>query len=220
MKKHNYVGLFISFEGLDGAGSSTQASKLVERLNNFGFYSYLTKEPTNNLIGGLIRAALTKSWQASPECMQLLYAADRAHHLKREIIPALEKGNIIVSDRYYLSSIAFGSLNSEKKWLIDINEQFILPDVTFFIDVSAENCIKRIHENRNEFELFEEKNKLVKVQKTYKNLAKSSSDIISINGERLIEIIGQEIFLQTKKLLKKRSATLKRRVNSLFAADI
>ena len=61
--------------------------------------AHLTKEPTNNLIGGLIRGQLTHNWKSTPECLQLLFAADRAHHLDKEIIPLLEKGIPSLGDR-------------------------------------------------------------------------------------------------------------------------
>jgi len=117
MIKHNYEGLFIAFEGLDGSGSSTQVDLLAKNLRNASKTVFTTKEPTNNLVGGLIRGVLTKHWTIPAEGFQLLYAADRSHHLASEIIPALEKGNIIISDRYAFSSIAFGSIGADVEWL-------------------------------------------------------------------------------------------------------
>ncbi|MCX6808982.1 MAG: dTMP kinase, partial [Candidatus Berkelbacteria bacterium] len=67
MKKQNYPGVFVVFEGLDGSGSSTQADLLVKNLSRQGYFAYSTKEPTNNLIGGLIRGALTHDWKPSAE---------------------------------------------------------------------------------------------------------------------------------------------------------
>jgi dTMP kinase len=195
-------GKFIAFEGLDGSGSSTQAELLANSLKKMGHKAYTTKEPTNNLIGGLIRGTLTKDWSASPECLQLLFAADRAHHLDRTILPVIDKGNFIISDRYFFSTIAFGSIAIDKKWLTQINSRFILPTLTFLIKVSPVECIKRIGKNRAQFELFEEKEKLQKIWRTYAMLAKDKKNkIIVINGERSIETISTEILSIVKEKL-------------------
>ena len=216
MKKHKYPGLFIAFEGLDGSGSSTQVDLLTDRLKDIGLFVCATKEPTNNLIGGLIRAALTKSWKPSSECFQLLCTADRTHHLQREILPLLEKGSVVISDRYLFSTIAFGSLDLDKNWLFDINKNFILPDATFFIRVLPKICIKRIAKDRDQLELFEEEQKLKKVLKTYDDLAKNDLGIITINGERSIRQIEEEIFQFVSKIIRGRGKKLRSREQNLI----
>ena len=195
-------GKFIAFEGLDGSGSSTQVDLLIANLKKIGVKAFSTKEPTNNLIGGLIRGALTKDWIASPECLQLLFAADRAHHLDRTILPNLAKGNFIVTDRYYFSTIAFGSIGVSQEWLKALNSEFPVPDITFLIKVSPKECIRRIGKSRAEFELFEEENKLAKVWQTYSALAEDKKNKIRvIDGEQDIAVIAEEIFDIVKKEL-------------------
>ena len=216
MKKHNYPGLFIAFEGLDGSGSSTQVDLLAKRLSSSGLYAFATKEPTNNMIGGLIRAALTKSWSPSPECLQLLYTADRAHHLQREVVPALEKGNIMITDRYFFSTVAFGSINLDKKWLLEINSKFILPDITFFVRVSPKECIRRIGKSRNEFELFEEEKKLAKVLKAYDELAQEDYGFVVINGDKNIRQIEEEVYIHIAKKIAKKDGKLRHKEKNLF----
>lgn len=184
------MGFFVSFEGLDGSGCSTQAFFLKRHFVLKKRACLLTKEPTNNLIGGLIRGQLTHEWKSSMECLQLLFAADRAHHLEKEIEPALKKNFIVISDRYKFSSIAFGSLESDVDWLIKINEKFKDPDLTILLKVSPETCIKRM-ESRPSFELFEEKQKLEKVWKVYESFI--GGNIILIDGEKTIEEIHEEV---------------------------
>ena len=136
MKKSIYPGKFIVFEGLDGSGQSTQAQLLKDFLMKRGHKVHLTKEPTSNLIGGLIRGQLTNEWKTSPECLQLLFAADRAHHLEKEIIPLLKKEVIVISDRYFFSTVAFGATEiKDKDWLLKINQKFLLPDIIFFFQL-------------------------------------------------------------------------------------
>ena len=101
MLKNPYSGKLIVFEGLDGSGKSTQAELLFSFLKSKGKKVHLTSEPTRYLIGGLIKSWVTHDWQSTPECLQLLFAADRAHHLDKEIIPLLKKGITVISDRYF-----------------------------------------------------------------------------------------------------------------------
>ncbi len=189
-------GKFIVFEGLDGSGSSTQVDLLVHNLNKSGHKSFATKEPTNNIVGGLLRGLLTKEWSTTSEGFQLLFAADRAHHLKREILPAIEADKNVVSDRYFFSTIAFGAIDLPREWLASINSRFPIPDITFLIKVRPEVCLERIGKAaRAGFEFFEEKEKLEKTWETYEELVKDSKNKIRIiDGEQSIEVIEKEIF--------------------------
>ena len=144
MLTNPYAGTFIVVEALDGSGASTQVEFLAKNVEELGQRVHITKEPTNNLIGGLIRGALTKEWKPSLECLQLLFAADRAHHLQREVIPSLQEGRMVISDRYFFSTIAFGSLEVDEKWLQGLNERFLLPDLTILIKVSPQEGVRRI----------------------------------------------------------------------------
>lgn len=201
MQKNIYPGKFIVFEGLDGSGQSTQASKLVDFLNEtkqkhrFGHTAaYLTKEPTAGLIGGLIRGQLSHDWQSSPECLQLLFAADRARHLEKEIIPLLERGAIVVCDRYFFSSFAYGAVGiKNQRWLFQINDNFLLPNLTFFLRVSPKICIERIHVTRHQISLFEQEKILAEVWGNYKRLVKKFKNIYVINGERPVNSVAGEI---------------------------
>ena len=184
------MGFFISFEGLDGSGCSTQAQLLERHFKLRKRSVLLTKEPTNNLIGGLIRGQLTHEWKSSMECLQLLFAADRAHHLEKEINPALKKNFVVISDRYKLSSIAYGSLEADQEWLKKINEKFRDPDLTILLKVSPETCIKRI-KSRPSFELFEESEKLAKIWKVYESFV--SENVVLVDGEKPIEEVHDKI---------------------------
>ncbi|MCX6758650.1 MAG: dTMP kinase [Candidatus Nealsonbacteria bacterium] len=113
MIKNPHEGKFIVFEGLDGSGKSTQAEYLVKKLKQDAAKFHKTFEPTQYLIGGLIRSFLGNDWKSSADCLQLLFAADRAYHLEKEIFPALEKKLIVVSDRYFFSSFAYGALDCD-----------------------------------------------------------------------------------------------------------
>ncbi|MBI2462860.1 MAG: dTMP kinase [Candidatus Spechtbacteria bacterium] len=194
MIKNPYPGKFIVFEGLDGSGSTTQSAKLHQYLMSEKKRSHMTKEPTNYLIGGLIRSWLSGDWESSPVCLQLLFTADRAHHLEKEVIPLLEKGIHVISDRYFLSTMAYGALEiPDRKWLTEINKHFPEPDLTVLLKVTPRTCMKRITENRNHFELFEKERELERVWTNYEYFAKSFPRVAIVDGERDIEVIFKEV---------------------------
>ena len=185
--------MFIVLEGIDGAGISTQARLLVVYLESKGKNVLLTKEPTNNEIGKLIRSALRKEWNASLEALQLLFVADRAQHLFSEILPALKEGKIVVCDRYFFSTIAYGMLELKKEWLKQLNERFLKPDITFILDVPASVSLERIKRAREQIELFEEEKKLTKVRNHFLELAKEYENCFVIDGTKTIEEVHEEI---------------------------
>ncbi len=203
MQKNPYKGKFIVFDSLDGAGNSTQVKLLADYLNKIGKKTHITKEPTSGLIGGLIKSQLTHDWKSSQICLQLLFSADRAYHLEKEVIPLLKKGINVISDRYFFSTMAYGNLEiKDLDWLIEINKKFILPDLTFFLKVSPKICIQRIKKDRFEITLFEKEKVLEKVWKNYEILAKKFENVFIINGERSIEEIAKEIKEIAKNKLK------------------
>lgn len=188
-------GIFIVFEGLDGSGQTTQIALLENYLKSQNKKVHITHEPTDNIIGGLIRGLLTKSWSLNNAGMQLLYCADRSHHLEAEIIPALDARQIVISGRYFFSTIAFGSLNNDITWLETLNEKFPHADITFFIRVSPRECIRRINGSRFRKELFEKEKILEKVIKTYDKIfaSKKYKNIHIINGEQSVEKVSQDV---------------------------
>lgn len=195
-------GKLIVFEGIDGAGVSTQLNLLFEYLKSRKKKVILTKEPTNNLIGGLIRGFLTGEWSAGQKTQQLLFAADRAQHVRKTIIPALKKGYIVLCDRYILSSLAYGSLGLDKEWLKQINSQFPEPDVTLVLYVPPKISLQRINESIFGFELFEEEKKLSQVIKNYFEIAREYKNIYLINGMDEREKVHEEIVKSLEKHMK------------------
>lgn len=200
MKKNLYRGKFIVFEGLDGSGQSTQAAKLLDYFNQkkelfkpYHLGVHITKEPTSGIIGGLIRGQLSFDWKSSQECLQLLFAADRAYHLEKEIVPLLKKGITIICDRYFFSSCAYGAIETDQEWLLKINDKFLLPDLVFLLKVKPKTCIERIKKNRFAINLFEKEALLKKVWVNYQKLAQRYKNTYIIDGERPIDEIFEDI---------------------------
>ena len=197
--KKNRKGLFIVFEGLDGSGTTTQAKLLRIYLKEKGYKVEQTTEPSGNLIGGLVRGVLTRQWHLNPVGLQLLFAADRAHHLESFVLPALKKKQVIISTRYFFSSLAFGALDLDQKWLVEINRNFLIPNITFFVDTDPAECLRRIAKTRIKREFFEERKKLEKVRKEYNKLMKKYPRFYKVNGNRKEE----EVFEKIKGIINK-----------------
>lgn len=202
------MALFIAFEGLDGAGTTTQARLLADRLEERGLTVYLTKEPSEGPVGSLISLVL-KRRLVSPragrpldpfpdELLALLFAADRIDHMQAEILPNLQTGSVVITDRYLLSSLAYQSLGCKLSWLREINCEAITPDLTVLLDVPAPVCMRRIEKERWQTELFEGVEKLSVVRKNYLRLASSrigeEMSVRVLDGERDIEVIQKEIW--------------------------
>ncbi len=206
-------GFFIVIEGLDGAGLSTQSALLAAYLRSTGNDVLLTKEPTASPIGKLtafalgdiIKAALNRKIEFSPFTLQLLFAADRAEHLKREIEPALAANNIVISDRYILSSLAFGSVDNDLDFLQALNARFRRPDLIVIIDTPPEVCLERIEQNRENIELFEEEQRLERVRARYLELQAYFPHTVIVSGDRPKETVANEIRTVVEQMLSARS---------------
>jgi len=187
-------GRFIVIEGLDGCGKTTQAKLLAEKLREQGENVIETNEPTKGPVGKLIRRVLEKKVILPPNALQLLFVADRCDHLRQTIKPSLLAGKIIICDRYLWSTIAYGSLNLDKNWLLSLHRYCSYPDVSIFLEVEPKICLQRIGLRGKGKTIFEEEEKLRRVWRAYQWLAeKFPKKIIIVDGERKPEIISREI---------------------------
>ncbi len=194
MERNLHKGRFIVFEGPDGSGQTTQAALLAVALRQEGVEVLVTKEPTGGVVGALIRAILQRKEVVSPRTLQRLFVADRQEHLLAEIIPALERGVTVISDRYFFSTVAFGSLDVPRSDLLRWNSDFLLPDLVVILDVAPEVCVERMKKSRTELELFEELGKLKRVRQVYRRLAEMFEPIVVVvDGERSAAEIAVEI---------------------------
>jgi dTMP kinase len=129
----------IVLEGLDGAGTTTQAARLVAALRAGGRAAHATREPSDGPIGRLLREMLGgRHAPVDATTMSLLFAADRADHLAREIEPQLAAGTVVISDRYYHSSLAYLGTGVERAWIATLNARARRPDLTIFLEIAPE----------------------------------------------------------------------------------
>ncbi len=137
------AGLFISFEGIDGVGKSTQADLLEEHLRAAGKTVVRTLEPGGTELGQEIRHLLLhRKGDVAPRAEALLYAADRAHHVATKVRPALERGEVVLTDRYLDSSVAYQGAGRvlDKQQIRDLSlfaVEGLLPDLTVLLDLDA-----------------------------------------------------------------------------------
>lgn len=154
-------GLFLTFEGGDGSGKSTQAALLEAWLHEQGRTVVRTREPGGTDVGDEIREiVLHRRGHIAPRAEALLYAADRAHHVSTVVRPALERGDVVVQDRYLDSSVAYQGLGRElaageirdlSLWAVE----GLLPDVTVLLDVDVATGRSRLDDSRTRYDRLE-----------------------------------------------------------------
>ena len=148
-------GLLIAIEGIDGAGKTTQAKRLVNWLRRRGLKAMYTYEPTRSSVGRIIRTRIARG-ESDGELDALLFAADRLLHYRHVIEPALKDGYHVVSDRYVHSSIAYqGALTGDAGWVRELNRFVPKPDLAVYIDVAEEVGLSRLGRSRTVYERLE-----------------------------------------------------------------
>lgn len=192
----------IVLEGLDGAGTTTQARLLAQALTERGRAVHVTRQPSDGPIGKLLRAMLTGGHAIEEQAIDqrtfgLLFAADRMDHGQREVAPALAAGTLVISDSWYHSSLAYQGTGADRAWIATANLHAIRPDVTVFLRVRPEvAAARRAAAGRTE-ELFEAIEMQRKVAAGYDEvmhkLAFAGERIEVVNGELPLEEVTSEI---------------------------
>ncbi len=196
-------GFFISFEGCEGSGKTTQAKKLFSYLKKLHYECLLTHEPGGTIISEKIRRILLHKSNSSLQPMTelFLYLASRSQHTEELILPALKKSTVVISDRYTDSSLAYqgAARNLSLELVSNLNRIAtggLLPDITFLIDIAPEKGLRRLKGKdriENEEAIFHRK-----VREAYLNIAKKEKKRIKvIDGD----ILEKEIFLRLLKVI-------------------
>lgn len=200
-------GAFIVFEGIDGSGKGTQLSHLAAQLDRLSLPYERTCEPTGSAIGSLVRDVLTGRVRTDNLAVAALFAADRLDHILDSnigLLARLSAGTNVLCDRYYFSSYAYHSVDVPMDWVITTNEQaakLLRPTVTVFIDIPAEEAMRRIHAGRTSTELFENEERLRKTRENYFTAFERMKDcerVIVIDGCRSEQEIADDIWEQLR----------------------
>jgi len=195
-----YNAKFITFEGIDGCGKSTQAKLLLEYMNKSVVETILVREPGGTNISESIREILlhSSSGQMGDRTESLLMTASRAQLTQDVIIPNMDQGKFVIADRYSDSTLAYqgGGRNLDIEWLIELNNYAtftLLPDITFFVDIRSEEALKRLDSNKDRIE-GEGIEFQARVRKTYHELAERFNDrYVILDGYGEIDDIHQKV---------------------------
>ena len=197
---------FITFEGIDGSGKSTQARLLLDHMNNSGVETILVREPGGTNISESIREILlhSSSSQMGDRTESLLMTASRAQLTQEVIIPNIDQGKFVIADRYSDSTLAYqgGGRNLDIEWLIELNNYAtftLLPDITFFVDIRPEEALRRKDSDKDRIE-GEGIELQTRVRKTYQILAERFNDrYVIIDGYAEKGDIHQKVLNEMKR---------------------
>ncbi len=194
-------GFFICVEGLDGCGKTTQAKLLVARLREKGYDAIYTAEPSRGKIGMFIKKyCLHGRKRVSSVVEALLFAADRFEHVENVVIPALNEGKLVVSDRYVYSSLAYqGAAGLDLKWVEKINEHAISPNLAVLIDVVPETVIQRLKPKKSVMENLETQRK---VREVYMKFVEKG-ELVKIDGSNSKQEVADDILTVVLRFLEK-----------------
>ena len=204
------AGLFITLEGGDGVGKSTQAALLEEWLTAEGRTVVRTREPGGTAAGVEIREiVLHHRGDIAPRAEALLYAADRAHHVATLVRPALERGDVVLQDRYIDSSVAYQGAGrvlggDEVRELSLWATEGLLPDLTILLDLDEESARARLDTSRTRYDRLEaERSEFhARVRAAYLELADAEPDrFVVVDASRPVDQIAAEIAAEIRRRL-------------------
>lgn len=187
---------FWVLEGLDGAGTTTQLKNLEAYMQDNGLPVFRTAEPTIYETGRFIRRVLSGEVKVPQSTIAYLFAADRDNHINNPeygIISHLQKGEVVISDRYFFSSFAYQSIGFDPDAVMMLNSRFPYPELVLYVDTPVEDCISRIDSRGSDKEIYEKQDYQTKVRENYEKFFSNLPE-----GCRLIRVDGtlsrEEIF--------------------------
>jgi len=192
-------GVFICIEGLDGCGKTTQAKLLAKKLGK-SYHAFYTAEPSRGKIGTFIRKrCLYGEKRLSTVVEALLFAADRVEHVENDVLPAINEGRLVISDRYVYSSLAYqGAAGLSLEWIEKINEHALKPDLAVFIDVDPKTVMRRLKPKRSVMENMET---LQKVRDVYLKFV-AKGELVRLDGNRAKDKVSEALYAIVLKFLE------------------
>jgi dTMP kinase len=191
---------FVVLEGLDGAGTTTQLRMLSERLTRDRRPHAATWEPTDGVIGRMLRGILAQDIKAHPRTIALLYAADRSEHVhdpQSGIEARTRRGELVISDRYLFSSLAYQGQECGDEFVLALNAGFPLPEELIFLDTPVEVCQERLAARRAQ-ELYDGFAFQARVREAYlraiERYAATGMRVSLVNGDRPAGLIHGDIW--------------------------
>lgn len=199
-------GKFIVFDGIDGAGKTTQLDMLARRMTDDGESVYITAEPTGGDIGRLLRSALSGADKRSECEMAVMFVLDRIAH-NAEIEEKINDGVCVLCDRYYHSTLAYQGKTTDYAWVRSMNidcPEIRKPDACIYLDLTPEQSLKRISRGRSSVEIYENLEKLTEVRDSFhsviEDLRQTGEKIFVLNADCSREDLAEEIYAIIKQL--------------------
>ena len=200
MRPNRTKGILITFCGLDGCGKTTMINRLTEDLQK-EHHVFLTKQPTDFVR----QSAIFRTYMDCPDhnaydyrSLSLLAASDRIQHANKVIEPAMEDGQIVISDRYFYSCLAnLHARGFEKdKWIYEIAESIVKPDIAFFLDVPVETAVGRVRNRASEQDRYIDMELQYKLRKEYIDICRKNNGIListEDSEEKCFSVIKQQL---------------------------
>ena len=188
--------ILIAIEGIDGAGKTTQVVMLQRALESLGRTVVASKEPTDGPFGRMIKESASTG-RYSPEAELELFIKDRSEHVSRLINPALERGSVVILDRYFYSTIAYQGCRGMDPSALEreMRSRFPTPEAVFILDIEPELSTFRIAHSRGEIpNQFEDRADLAKARAIFNSLR--GSEIHVIDGSAPVERVHEQILDQ------------------------
>lgn len=200
MRPNTTSGFLFTFCGLDGCGKTTTIKRIKEYLEK-EYSVFLTKQPTN----AVRESDIFRTYMDNPNhdaydyrSLSLLAASDRVQHTNKVILPRIEAGEIVISDRYFYSCLAnLRARGYEKdKWIYEVAESMVKPDVAFFLDVPVETAVKRVRRRLEEKDRYIDMDLQYKLRDEYIKICKANNGVListEMPKEECYTIVKKEI---------------------------
>ncbi len=184
-------GVFLVLEGIDGAGKTTIAKMLIRDLEEKGCKVLYTYEPTDSEVVKLIKTSYSDL--RDPYIDALTFALDRLLHIKTKVLPALEQGYVVISDRYFYSSVAYQSASGAPfEWVLEVNKWALKPDLAVYLDVDPTTALARKRGASTRFPEFENQEFLVRVREAYLKMVEMGL-LVMVDASRGIDAVYADV---------------------------
>lgn len=205
MRPNDTQGKLITFCGLDGCGKTTMLTKLKEQLER-KYNVFLTKQPTD-----FVRNSdIFRTYMDSPDhsaydyrSLSLLAASDRIQHTNMQIYPHMKQGDVVITDRYFYSCLAnlIARGFETDKWIYEIAESIVAPDISFFFDVPIEIAVSRVRSRPTEKDRYIDMELQYKLREQYIKICRMNNGIL-ISTEQPIDVVTNTMFNEVSKILE------------------
>jgi dTMP kinase len=192
-------GKYICFEGISGCGKDTQINLTYEWLESKGYKVKIVEEPTN-----FLRDKIKENWKKdtkNPLVDTFLFCADRAYLVENFLEPSLENGDIVLSNRSFVSNLAYQSMYLDIDFLLKMNYFVPKPDLILILDVYPEVAYSRLVKGRDELSRFEKIEKMEKLRKNFLEIKNYLDNVVILNANKEINNVQNQVRREIEKII-------------------